>query len=127
MVRVVAVLRWQIECDIDAREAVIQHVAEAAIRLFSGPEARVLAHRPQPAAIHRRIDSACEWKLTRGADVALVIEADAGQVSGSIETISGGALRSVVRGSRCATQVAVLFLIEHRHGGLTGFGGHGNS
>src|SRR5713226_8204190 len=103
MVRVVAVLRWQIECDIDAREAVIQHVAEAAIRLFSGPEARVLAHRPEPAAIHGRIDSACEWKLAREPDVALIIEADAGEVSGSIETVSRGVLRLLVRGMRCET------------------------
>src|SRR6266852_3094537 len=102
MVGVVAVLRRQIEGDIDTREAVIQHVAEAAIRLFSGPEARVLAHRPQPAAIHRRIDSACEWKLAGEPDVALIIEADAGQVRGGREAVSGRTLRLFV--VRCVTQ-----------------------
>src|ERR1700730_4605417 len=127
MVSVVAVLRWQIKCDIDAREAVIQHVTEAAIRLFSGPEARVLAHRPQPAAIHGRIDSACEWKLAGGPDIALIIEADASEVigsieaiSGSIEAISGGVFRFFVRGVRWVTQVTVLFLVQHRHRDLFG-------
>src|ERR1700730_11804756 len=120
MVRVVAVLRRQIKCDIDAREAVIQHVTEAAIRLFSGPEARVLAHRPQPAAIHGRIDSACEWELAGGSDIALIIEADASEVIGSIEAINGGVFRFFVRGVRWVTQFTVLFLVQHRHRDLFG-------
>ena len=49
--------------------AVVEQVAEALVRLLGGAEAGELAHRPQPAAVHRRVDAARERKLAREADL----------------------------------------------------------
>ena len=78
VVRVVADLRRQIEGDAQAADALRQQVAVAAVRLRGGPKACVLPHRPQPAAIHRRLDAAGEWKLARIREIAFGVEA--GQV-----------------------------------------------
>ena len=42
----------------------------AAVRLVGGAEAGVLAHRPQPPAVHRRLHAARERELAREAEVA---------------------------------------------------------
>ena len=49
-------------------------MAEAAVRLGRRAEAGVLAHRPQPAAVHRRLHAARERKRARVAEVARVVE-----------------------------------------------------
>ena len=69
MVRVVADLRRQIEGDAQAGDALVQQVAVAAVRLGGRAEAGVLAHRPEPAAVHGRLDAARERELAREADV----------------------------------------------------------
>ena len=58
MIGVVAHLRRQVEGDREAGRAVFQQVAVALVRLLGGGVARVLAHRPEAAAIHRRLDAA---------------------------------------------------------------------
>src|SRR5919201_702757 len=49
--------------------AVIEQVAEALVRLLGGAEAGELPHRPQPAAVHRRVDAPRERSLARIAEV----------------------------------------------------------
>jgi len=54
-----------------------EQVAEALVRLFGRAEARELAHRPEPAAVHRLVDPTREGELARRAEVLLVGERDA--------------------------------------------------
>ena len=63
VIRVVAHLRREIERDAQSVNALRQQVAIALIRLRRRPEARVLPHRPQTAAVHRRLNAACERKF----------------------------------------------------------------
>ena len=63
MVGVVAHLRRQIERDAQSVDALGEQVAVAGVRLGGGAEPGVLAHRPQPAAVHGRLDAAREGKL----------------------------------------------------------------
>jgi hypothetical protein len=51
-----------------ARLAALEQRAVAAVRLLGGAEAGVLAHRPQPAAVHRRVHPAGEGRLAGHAD-----------------------------------------------------------
>ena len=60
-------LRRQVEGDAEARLARLEQVAEAGIGLGRGAEARVLAHRPEAAAVHRRLDAAGERERPRRA------------------------------------------------------------
>ena len=64
--------------------AVRGQVAEALVRLLRRAEARELAHRPQPAAVHRRVDAARERELAGPAEVALVVDVD---VVGRVERL----------------------------------------
>jgi hypothetical protein len=48
--------------------AVVEQVAEALVGLLGGSEACELAHRPQPAAVHRRVDAARERELAGAAE-----------------------------------------------------------
>ena len=66
-VRVVAHLGRQVEGDRQPGLALLEEVAEAAVGLLGGREAGVLAHRPEPAAVHRRLDAAGERVLARAA------------------------------------------------------------
>ena len=84
MVRVVAHQRRHVERRREAGLPVVEEVAEARVRLLRRPEARELAHRPQPAAVHRRIHAAGERIRTRPAEVALVVELD---VLGRVERL----------------------------------------
>ena len=52
----------------------LEQVAEARVRLLGGAEARELPHRPEPAAVHRRVDAARERIRARVAEVALVVD-----------------------------------------------------
>ena len=69
-VGVVAHLRRQVEGDRQPRLALLEEVLEPPVRLGGGREAGVLAHRPEPAAVHRRLDAAGEGELPRPAEVA---------------------------------------------------------
>ena len=65
VVGVVAELGRQVERDREARLAELEQVAEALVRLLRRAEARVLADRPRPAAVHRRVRAAGERELAR--------------------------------------------------------------
>ena len=80
VIAVVADLRRQVERDAQAADALRQQVAIALVGFGRGPEAGVLPHRPQPAAIHRRLDAAREGKFAGKGKVALGIER--GQIFG---------------------------------------------
>ena len=58
MVGVVAHLRRQIECDAQPADALREQIPISRVRLGGGAEPGVLPHRPQPPAIHRRLDAA---------------------------------------------------------------------
>ena len=68
MVRVVAHLRRQIEGDAQAADALREQIAIARVRLRGRSEAGVLPHRPQPAAVHRRLDAAREREFAGEAE-----------------------------------------------------------
>ena len=88
-VRVVAHLGRQVEGDRQPGLALLEQVAEALVGLLGGREAGVLAHRPEPAAVHRRLDAAGERVLAGAPEVAVLVEAgDVGR-------------RCRGRGSRC--------------------------
>src|SRR5205823_2824306 len=55
---------------------VLEQVAKALVRLLGRAEAGELAHRPEPAAVHRRVGPAGERIDPGIAEVALVVEAD---------------------------------------------------
>ena len=65
VVRVVAHLRRQVERDAEPADALCEQVAVAGVRFGGRAEARVLAHRPEPAAVHGRLDAARERKDAR--------------------------------------------------------------
>src|SRR5690606_8033842 len=67
-IRVVAHLCRQIERNAEPGLAVVQQVVIPAVRLLRRTEAGILAHRPEPAAVHRRIHTARERELAREAD-----------------------------------------------------------
>ena len=101
-VRVVAHLGRQVERDRQPGLALLEQVAEAPVRLRGGREAGVLAHRPEAAAVHRRLDAAGERVLARPAEVALLVEAGrVGRVVGGVDVRrSRWSRRSVA--NRCA-------------------------
>ena len=74
VVRVVAHQRRHVERRREPRLAVLEQVAEALVRLLRRPEAGELPHRPQPAAVHRRVDAARERERARVAEVAVVVD-----------------------------------------------------
>ena len=77
VVGVVAHQRRHVEGGREAGLAVVEQVAEALVRLLGGAEAGELAHRPEPAAVHRRVDAARERVRAGVAEVAVVVELDA--------------------------------------------------
>ena len=70
MVRVVAHLSRQVERDAQPGHPLREQVPIPSIRLGRGPEAGVLPHRPEPAAVHRRLDAPGEGELARLAQFA---------------------------------------------------------
>ena len=69
VIRVVAHLRRQIEGDAQAADALRQQVPVALVGFRRRSEPGVLPHRPQPAAVHRRLDAAGEGKVPGKADI----------------------------------------------------------
>ena len=57
----------QVERDREPRLPLLEQVAVAGVRLLGRGEARVLADRPRPAAVHVRVDPARERRLARAA------------------------------------------------------------
>src|SRR5260370_39022173 len=53
----------------------LEPVAVAAVGLLGVAEARVLAHRPQPPGVHRRLHPAGERVFARETDVPQIVEA----------------------------------------------------
>ena len=73
-VGVEAHLRGEIEGDGEPGLPGGEQRPEARVRLARGAEARVLAHRPQPSAIHRRLHAARERKASGIVQVARVVD-----------------------------------------------------
>ena len=69
MIRVVPHLGRQIEGDAEAGHALREEIPVPGVGFRGGAEAGVLAHRPQPAAIHGRLDAAGEGKFAGEARV----------------------------------------------------------
>ena len=80
---VVAHLGRQVERDGQAGLALGQEVAEPAVRLLSRREPGVLAHRPEPAPVHRGLDAAGERELAGAPKVAILPEV--ADVGGGVE------------------------------------------
>ena len=74
VVGVVAHQRRHVERRREAGLAVLEQVVEALVRLLCRAEAGELAHRPEAAAVHRRVDAARERIDARVAEVALVVD-----------------------------------------------------
>ena len=77
MIGVVAHQRRHVERRREPRLPVLEQIPEPLVRLGRRPEPRELAHRPQPAPIHGRVDAARERELPRIAEVAPVVDPDA--------------------------------------------------
>ena len=69
VIGVVAHLRRQVERDAQAADALREQIAVAPVRFRRRAEPGVLPHRPQPAAVHGRLDAARERKVAGEADV----------------------------------------------------------
>ena len=76
VVRVVAHQRRHVERGRQTRLPVVEQVMEALVRLLGRAEAGELPHRPEPSAVHRRVDAARERIRARVAEVALVVDVD---------------------------------------------------
>ena len=79
VIRVVAHLRREVERDGEPGLSMREQRAEPRVRIQSGPEPGVLAHRPKPTAIHRRLHAARVRRLAwqargrRGLAIRLVV------------------------------------------------------
>ncbi len=82
-VGVVAHLGREVERDREPGLALLQQVPETAVGVGGVGEARVLAHRPEPAAVHGRLHAPGEGELPGMADVAVLV--DVGDVGGRVE------------------------------------------
>ena len=76
VIGVVAHQRRHVERGREPGLAVVEQVAEALVRLLRGAEARELPHRPELAAVHRRIDAARERMHAGIAEVAVIVQLD---------------------------------------------------
>ena len=68
VVGVVAHLRGQVEGDAQAADALGEQIPVAAVRFGGGAEAGVLPHRPEPPAVHGRLDAAGVGELAGEAE-----------------------------------------------------------
>ena len=55
VVRIIPHLRRQVKRDRESRRPVLEEMEIAPVRLRGGAEPRILAHRPEPSAVHRGI------------------------------------------------------------------------
>src|SRR6266851_2455436 len=75
MVRVAAHLGRQIERNRESGLTLLEQITVTTIRFLGAAEARVLAHRPQPSTIHRRLHATREWVLAGKAELVHKVEA----------------------------------------------------
>src|SRR5260370_8347228 len=75
MIRIAAHLRRQVERNRKPGLTLLEQVTVAAIGFLRAAETRVLAHRPQPSAIHRRLHAARKRILAGKADLVHKVEA----------------------------------------------------
>ena len=75
MVGVVAHQRREVECDGEARLAVLEQEFVTAVRVARAAEAGELPHRPQLAAVPCRMDAARERILTGATELTRAVEA----------------------------------------------------
>src|SRR3972149_4835897 len=80
-------VRGEVHRHVAPAEPPLEHVAEAAVGLRRGAEARVLAHRPEPPAVHGRVDAARERVRAGGAEVARDVEPPRGEVRGRVRAL----------------------------------------
>ena len=80
MIRVVAHLRREIERNAQPVDALLDEISVACVRLVRRGEARVLPHRPQTAAVHRRLDAAREREFAGKSELG--VRAPPGEVVG---------------------------------------------
>src|SRR5262249_7356385 len=85
MIRIEPELRRQIEGDVERVLAVGHEVLEARVRLPGRAEADVLAHGPEPLAIHVAMDAARVGILSGPADVPLAVAH--GRILGAIHRL----------------------------------------
>ena len=91
LVGVVAVQSRHVEGDAETRLAVRDQVLEPPVRVLGAPVAGEHAHRPQPAAVHRRMNAAGEGELA-GLPEALA-PCFAGEVERRVQALHGSARR----------------------------------
>ena len=89
VIGVVAHQRGHVEGGGEPGLAVVEQVVKALVGLLAGAEAGELAHRPQPAPVHRAVDPAREGVLARCADGVLGTADPLGQVGGRVELLDG--------------------------------------
>src|SRR4051812_9567098 len=75
MVGVAAHLGGQVEGNREPGLAGLDEILETGISLFGGAEARILAHGPGPAAVHRWVDATHVRVLARVTKLLDVVEA----------------------------------------------------
>ena len=85
VVGVVPHLRRKIECGGQPRLPRREQLTEPAIGLLRRAESGILAHRPQPAGVHRGVDAARKGELARRAEVARRI---AGPIGRAVDRVS---------------------------------------
>jgi hypothetical protein len=86
MIGVVAHQRREVERDRQPGLAVLEQELVPLIGVFRRPEAGELAHSPQPAAVHRRVNAAGERVLPGPAELTGVIEA--GEIGGRVQGLA---------------------------------------
>ena len=62
VVRVVTHQRGKIECDGETRLTLREQITESLVGVCRGSESCKLTHRPEAAAVHRRVNAACVWR-----------------------------------------------------------------
>jgi len=69
MIRVVTHQSWKVERSREARLPLRKQIAKPLIRIFGGAKSRELPHRPQAAAVHRRVNSSRVRRFARLTEV----------------------------------------------------------
>ena len=91
LVRVIAHQSGQVEGNAQACLTLLQQVFEARVRFLRSAEAGKHAHRPQFAAVKRRVDSSCIGVLTRKSERGGVIHVrDIKRRIQSVDRFGGG-------------------------------------
>ncbi len=116
VIRVVAHQRGHVERGREPRLPVLEQVAEADVRLLGRAEAGELPHRPEPPAVHRRVDAAREREGAWVPEIAPVVEVD---VVGRVERVdrqpgNGREERVALGGCLVAIPAPLLRVVEAR-------------